>query len=150
MNELRAEAVRTVKFFRSCKAEYISSIMTIAKAPAVVEPGSPIEGHMKSLTEDSYARGLEAHIVPFLSDNRKNTVQAVLLEQDECWATGDDYEMCSHCLREQSIAYSAMSIRFSQKMAQCDQLDALKASMSRWSDGEAAGPARDVLPVVRG
>ncbi|KAL3910096.1 MAG: hypothetical protein SGILL_007825 [Bacillariaceae sp.] len=96
-----------------------------------------LEDHMKSLmgAEHSYARGLETHIVKMLSDHRKSTVSAVIEEQRECKLCNDDYDTTTHCLREQSIAYSSMSTKFSFAMARCDQIDALKASMSEWKQG---------------
>jgi hypothetical protein len=98
-----------------------------------------LEDHMKSLmsAEHSYARGLETHIVKMLSDHRKSTVSAVLEEQRECKICNDDYDTTTHCLREQSIAYSNMSAKFAYAMARCDQIDALKASMSAWQQGSA-------------
>ncbi|KAL3912793.1 MAG: hypothetical protein SGARI_000972, partial [Bacillariaceae sp.] len=96
-----------------------------------------LEDHMKSLmsAEHSYARGLETHIVKMLSDHRKSTVSAVIEEQRECKICNDDYDTTAHCLREQSTAYSSMSAKFSVAMARCDQIDALKASMSAWQQG---------------
>ncbi|KAG7349087.1 hypothetical protein IV203_011684 [Nitzschia inconspicua] len=93
-----------------------------------------LEEHMKSLmsAEHSYARGLETHIVKMLSDHRKSTVSAVIDEQRECKLCNDDYETTSHCLREQSIAYSNMSTKFAYAMARCDQIEGLKSSMSAW------------------
>lgn len=93
-----------------------------------------LEDHMKSLmsAEHSYARGLETHIVKMLSDHRKSTVSAVMEEQRECKICGDDYDTTSHCLREQSIAYSNMSSKFAYAIARCDQIEGLKASMSEW------------------
>jgi hypothetical protein len=88
---------------------------------------------MKKLLQDTYARGLEVHIVPLLSQRRKDTVQAVLEEQRECQQCQDSYETSSHCLREQSIAYSQLSKTFAVNMAECDHLDALQASMCQWT-----------------
>jgi hypothetical protein len=92
-----------------------------------------LQNAMKQLVQDSYARGLEIHICSQLGRRRKETVQAVLEEQQDCWASSDSYETTSHCLREQSLAYSQWSSRFALKMAECDTIDALQASLSRWS-----------------
>ncbi|GKY99199.1 hypothetical protein MPSEU_000875300 [Mayamaea pseudoterrestris] len=91
-----------------------------------------LQNAMKRLVQDSYARGLEIHICSQLGRRRKETVQAVLEEQQDCWASSDSYETTSHCLREQSLAYSQWSSRFALKMAECDTIDALQAAMSRW------------------
>ena len=91
-----------------------------------------LQNAMKRLVQDSFARGLEIHICSQLGRRRKETVQAVLEEQQECWASNDSYDTTSHCLREQSLAYSQWSSKFAEKMAQCDTIDALQASLSRW------------------
>jgi hypothetical protein len=75
---------------------------------------------------------LETHIVKMLSQHRKSTVAAIMDEQRECKFCDDDYDTTSHCLREQSIAYSSMSTKFAYAMARCDQIEGLKASMSAW------------------
>jgi hypothetical protein len=126
---IRADLIETVQFFSKHRPMYIDSVEIVAKS---TEPESVVENHMRLLTEDSFARGLEAHIVKLLSGNRKNTVRAVLQEQSECQLSEGNYEMTSHCLREQSLAYSQLSTGFAEKMGRCDQIIALKASMSRW------------------
>jgi hypothetical protein len=129
MHAIRAELIDVVKFFRKRRPNYITSVETIARHTA---QESVIEDHMKKLTEDSFARGLEGHVVKMISDHRKNTIQAVLDEQKECRMCNDNAETTSHCMREQSLAYSQMSTRFAACMAKCDEIDALKANMSRW------------------
>jgi hypothetical protein len=126
---IRTDLIETVQFFSKHRPMYTHSVEIVAKA---TETESVVENHMRQLTEDSFARGLEAHIVKLLSGNRKNTVRAVLQEQSECQLSKDNYEMTSHCLREQSLAYSQLSTGFAEKMGRCDQIIALKASMSRW------------------
>mmetsp|Transcript_46728 Transcript_46728/g.113872 ORF Transcript_46728/g.113872 Transcript_46728/m.113872 type:complete len:799 (-) Transcript_46728:118-2514(-) len=93
-----------------------------------------VEEHMKSLmnNDHAYARGLETHICKFLSEHRRSTVRAVIEEQDDCRNCHDDDDTTLHCLREQSVAYSNMSSKFSAALAKCDHIDALKASMSTW------------------
>ena len=132
---IRADLLETVQFFRKHRPNYIQSIETIARA---TESQSVIEDHMKCVTNDSYARGLEAHIVRMLSDHRKSTVRAVIEEQNECRMCDDDAETTRHCLREQSVAYSQLSTKFALNMAKCDQIDACKATMARW---RVAAPA---------
>jgi len=133
MTSIRLDVAIAVRHFRKHRPEYINSVQVVAKeVPQSPEAEAVVEQHMKRLTEDSYARGLESHIVKLLSDNRSAVVNAVLEEQDECRASCDDFETTMHCLREQSLAYSQLSTRFAVKMGQCDQIDALKASMSRW------------------
>jgi hypothetical protein len=136
---IRADLIQTVQFFRKNRPLYTLSVGIVAHS---TEPESIVEQHMRLLTEDSFARGLEAHIVNFLSANRKETVRAVLQEQSECKSSKDDHEMTSHCLREQSLAYSKLSTGFAEKMGRCDQIEALKASMSRWRPSPLA-PSSD-------
>lgn len=129
MRNIQQELVETVQFFRRYRHDYIESVEVVAQKSAQL-PEHVVEGHMKNLTKDCYTRGLEAHIVKLLSENRKKTVKAVLEEQSEC--TKDDYEVKSHCLREQSLAYSKLSTTFASKMGKCDEIIALKANLSSW------------------
>jgi hypothetical protein len=151
MHEIRSDLIETVKFYRKRRPGYIQSVEIVAKhageiAQQTTSGGKEandihsqqlqiLETHMKSLmsAEHSYARGLETHIVKMLSEHRKSTVAAILDEQNECMECKDDYETTTHCLREQSLAYSNMSSKFAYAMARCDQIDALKASMSSWT-----------------
>ena len=126
---VRKDLIKTVQFFRKNRPLYTQAVEVVAQA---TEPESIVEQHMRLLTEDSYARGLEGHIVSLLSANRKDTVRAVLQEQSECKSSKDNHEMTSHCLREQSLAYSKLSTGFAEKMGRIDQIEALKASMSQW------------------
>ena len=129
----------------SCASPTTSSPTQPSSSPSSSSPSSsqqqsPLEqlqeqllqNAMKRLVQDSFARGLEIHICSQLGRRRKETVQAVLEEQQECWASNDSYDTTSHCLREQSLAYSQWSSKFAEKMAQCDPIDALQASLSRW------------------
>jgi hypothetical protein len=129
---IRTDLIQTVQFFRKNRPLYTHAVEIVAQA---TEPESIVEQHMRQLTEDSFARGLEGHIVNLLSANRKETVRAVLQEQSECKSSKDNHEMTSHCLREQSLAYSKLSTGFAEKMARIDQIEALKANMSRWRPG---------------
>jgi hypothetical protein len=143
MHAIRVDLVDTVKFFRKHRPNYINSVEVVARHGLDMSgnngKGSPqqqvVEQHMKSLmsAEHSYARGLETHIVKMLSDHRKATVTAILDEQQDCKDSDDDYATTMHCLREQSLAYTTLSSKFAYAMARCDQIDALKASMSSWS-----------------
>lgn len=132
MHAIRKDLIETVSFFRKYKHNYIGYIETIAKKN---QSDIAIETAMKMATKDCFARGLESHIVRFLSDHRRSTVEAIISEQEECRESGDDYDVTSHCLRSQSLAYSKLSTDFAVKMAQCDQIISLKANMSRWDTG---------------
>jgi hypothetical protein len=141
MQAIRTDLIQTVQFFRRSRPLYTQAVTIVAQS---TEPESIVEEHMRRLTEDSFARGLEAHIVNFLIANRKKTVRAVLQRQSECQSSKNNHEMTSHCLREQSLAYSKLSTGFAEKMARCDQIEALTASMSRWQPSPQA-PSSDFL-----
>lgn len=136
MQAIRAELIDVVHFFRKRRPEYIQSIEIVARHQ---EDESVIDEHMKHLAADSFPRGLETHIVKMLSDHRRSTIRAVLDEQKECRYCNDNAETTMHCIREQSLAYSQLSTRFAASLAKCDEIDALKASMSRWRGTPAAG-----------
>jgi len=129
MNAIRKELIDVVQFFRRRRPNYLYSVEVVARGN---QEESVIEDHMKQLMADSFPRGLETHIVKMLSDHRKSAIQAVLEEQRECKSSDDTPECAAHCIREQSLAYSQMSTRFAFSIAKCDEIDALKAGMSRW------------------
>jgi hypothetical protein len=129
LQELKTDAIKTAKYFRRRHPGYIKSVEIVALS---IEPQSVVEDHMLKLTKELYARGLELHILRVFGANRKACVRAVLQEQFNGRSSGDDYEIMRHCLRGKSLAYSKLSTRFAENMAQCDHIDALKASMSRW------------------
>ena len=133
MVEIRADKVRVVKHFRKYRPNFLQSVEILVNGN---EKKEVLEDHMRRLTEDSFARGLETHSVRCISDRRRSHVHAVLQEQEDCRETGDTYEMASHCIREQSLAYSKLLTDFALRMAKCDQIDALKASMSVWEAPE--------------
>ena len=127
MVSIRTELIQTVHYYRKHKQSYMNSIEICAKG----ELSEPVlEYHMKLLTDDSYARGLETHIVKcFFTDHRKAHSTAIIQEQNECVQSKDTYEMTSHCLRSQSLAYSPTSTNFAIRMAKCDEIEALKANI---------------------
>jgi hypothetical protein len=132
MQQIRKDLIEMVYFFRKHHAGYIQSVQAVA-----LEDNDKhiVDEHLKRLTQGgggSLARGLEAHIVQLLSDHRKQTIQAVLEEQLECWNSKDDNDLTSNCLREMSLSYSTMSATFAHRMAQTDEIEALKANMSKW------------------
>lgn len=128
MMGIRREAILDVKYFRKHRTDYTLSVETVIHD---VNKES-VEKAMKALTHDSFARGLEAHIVNMLSQSRSELVGAVLEEQKECQMCQDSYELTSESLRGQSLAYSRANVAFSRKMAECDQIEALKAVLAKW------------------
>lgn len=131
MKAIRGAAIQDVKYYRKYRADYKQTVELLANAgvhEGVFSPAT-VEANLKKLMEDSYARGLEVHIVNLLSDLRKETVRAVLEEQAECRMCGDAPDITAESLREQSMAYTIQSRTFALKLAQCDQVEALKASL---------------------
>jgi hypothetical protein len=125
MMDIRRQAIDAVKYFRKHRPDYLQAVENIAREVDVEES-------MKKLVQDCFARGLEAHIVALLSKTRSETVHAVLDEQRECKLCNDSYELTCESLRGQSVAYSQSNAKFARKMAECDQIEALKAILSKW------------------
>jgi hypothetical protein len=130
MKSIRNELIDMVQFVRRHKPDYIQDVETVAQQN---QNEFVLESHMKRLFQDhDYARGLESHIVELFTDHRKEFVTAVLDQQDECEAQTLDYDETSTSLREVALAYSHMPNRFAQRIARCDEINALKATMSSW------------------
>ena len=135
MGEMRQQAIDAVKYFRKKKKKYTEAIEAIATAPAYEDTPSNralVEKAMKQLTKDSYARGLESHIVALLGEFRAETVNAVLSEQERCYYDRNTYDETAEYLRERSVEFSHLSHCFSQKMGECDHIEALKAMLAKW------------------
>lgn len=130
MRSIQEELVETVQFFRRYRHDYIESVEVIAQKSDKL-PEEVVEKHLKNLTKDNYTRGLEAHIVRLLSENRKTTVRAVM-QQQKAHKDDSDEEEKLKILRRESLANSKLSTRFAEKMGQCDEIIALKASLSAW------------------
>jgi hypothetical protein len=130
MKQIRGAAIQDVKYYRKYRSDFKQTVELLASASEGTFSPQQIQANMKKLMEDSYARGLEVHIVNLLSDLRKETVRAVLEEQAECRMCGDSPDVTAESLREQSMAYTIQSRTFALKLAQCDQVEALKASLS--------------------
>ena len=152
MKHIRANAIHDVKYYRKYRPDFTQCVEVLANSANIISNNTnssernhtaTVEKTMKKLMADSYARGLEVHIVGLLADIRRETVRAVIDEQKECRMCGDSPDITAESLREQSLAYSSQSKTFALKMAQCDQIEALKASLSsRW---EAEGPEASSL-----
>jgi len=134
MLQIRKQAIDTVKHFRKHRPTFAGAVESVATKSTVNDPA--VQDAMKQLTRDSFARGLETHIVSFLAQARRECVQAVLDEQRECRLCNDSYELAGESLRGQSQAYSQTSRTFAARMAGCDQIEALKATLSVWEAGQ--------------
>ncbi|CAB9521422.1 expressed unknown protein [Seminavis robusta] len=158
MKQIRGAAIQDVKYYRKYRADFRQTVELLANAGINegVFTHATVEANLKKLMEDSYARGLEVHIVNLLSDLRKETVRAVLEEQAECRMCGDAPDITAESLREQSMAYTLQSRTFALKLAQCDQVESLKASLSsssnRWdnnSNNDTSMVTPDPIPEPR-
>ncbi|GAX16806.1 hypothetical protein FisN_5Hh178 [Fistulifera solaris] len=136
MNDIRYDAIQAVNYFRKYEPTYTEAVETIASSYRDKSPQAEmiLEDAMRKIIQESFARGLEPHIVSLLSDRRTELVRAVLAEQKECRMCKDSYEITSQCLREQSLAYSEQSTFFADKIAECDHIEALKACLSPWNE----------------
>ena len=140
IRKIRGNAIKDVKHYRKYRPDFIETVEMLTSSTSPDYDGDDksgitalVEEHMKKLTQDSYARGLETHIVCLLSSLRREAVQAVLEEQEECKRCADLPEVVCESLREQSVAYSGQSRRFAERVAKCDHIEALKASISAWA-----------------
>lgn len=131
MSRIRKRAIDTVKFFRKNRPIYIQAVDAVGLGRETNT--STIEKHLKQLIQDSFARGLEVHIVPALQQVRAEIVASVLEEQNECRNCHDSYDLTCESLCGQSLAYSSQSRAWAAHLASCDHIDALKASVSVWT-----------------
>ena len=139
MRAMKQEAAKVVRFFRNHRPEYLASVSILC---SLHEPGmndQVIEKHMKKLTQNSFPRGLECHIVPNLKACKDAAVQTLLLEQQQFRAdvyASDDWERIHAFWDEAGQKYAqacASCSAFSLKIAECDHVEALKASLSSWA-----------------
>lgn len=121
-------AIRDVRYYQANKPDYINSVETLA-----TQQDSPAtEGHMKTLINDKHARGLEVHICSYIEEVRRDFINAVLDEQDDCEDAGESYEATAARLRKTGLQYTVQAQEFAYKLAKCDHIVALKASLSKW------------------
>lgn len=121
-------AIRDVRYYQANKPDYIAAVETLA-----TQQDSPAtEGHMKTLINDKHARGLEVHICGYIEEVRRDFINCVLDEQDDAEDAGEDYEATAARLRKVALQYTVQSQEFAYKLAKCDHIVALKASLSKW------------------
>jgi hypothetical protein len=131
--EIRQDNIRVVLYFRKYRQDYIDLVEDIAEASRNDDCHSEKMGQcLKKLSYDNFARGLEAHIVSNVAQRRREFIKAVMEEQEECKRCQDSYEQSCESIRQSSLALSQQSQTFAQRIAECDQLEALKALLSPW------------------
>lgn len=132
MQQIRMSAIRIVHYFRNHKPEFAESITVLAESDSPDADDILVDHHMKKLTEDDFARGLETHVVFLLHTLREDGVKTILAEQEACRQECCGYETTCERLRERYSAITLPSRVLAGKMAECDQVIALKASLSKW------------------
>ncbi|CAB9505483.1 expressed unknown protein [Seminavis robusta] len=121
-------AIRDVRYYQANKPDYINSVETLATQP----DSAATEGHMKTLINDKHARGLEVHICSYIEEVRREFINAILDEQDDCEDAGENYDNTADRLRKAGLQFTVQAQEFAYKLAKCDHIVALKASLSKW------------------
>jgi len=135
MHEIRANAIDVVKFYQQYRPQFSESIEIVAHGTEEY-PLKVVEEHLRFLLKDDLARGLEGHIDRNVAYHRESHKEAVLEEQDGCLMEGFSDDMMADCIREESLAFSEWNTRLAYSLAQCDQVSALTASLSKWKKKE--------------
>jgi hypothetical protein len=133
LNDIRSDVIQAVRYFKRYRPEFSESVQILAKSYLDETPKFVVEKHMKKLAGDSVARGLETHIVPLLGALRSSSVKAVLVEQEMCRESCKSYDETCEILRSRSLSESRPGQTFAAKIAECDHIEALKASLSKWT-----------------
>lgn len=121
-------AIRDVRYYQANKPDYINSVETLATQ----KDSKATEGHMKVVINDKHARGLEVHICGYIEEVRKEFINQVLDEQDDCEDAGETYDATAARMRKAALQFTVQSQEFAYKLAKCDHIVALKASLSKW------------------
>jgi hypothetical protein len=129
LQDIRHDVIAAIKYFKRYRPEFSKSVQILANDET---PNLVLEEHMKQLACDSVARGLETHIVPMMGALRSSSVKAVLSEQDMCRKSCKSYDETCEILRSRSLSESRPGLTFAARIAKCDHIEALKASLSRW------------------
>jgi hypothetical protein len=133
LKDIRSDVIQAVLYFKRYRPDFSESVQILAKSYLDEIPNSVLEQHMKKLSSDSVSRGLETHIVPMMGALRKSSVKAVLAEQEICRKSCKSYDETCEILRSRSLSESRPGRTFACKIAECDHIESLKASLSRWS-----------------
>jgi len=143
--ESRLEAAQLARFYRKHEAAFLSSVAVLAD-PEASPPA--VETSLKSMMVHNLSnpRGLESHMVRVLSAPRRQTVRAVLDQQELCRTL--TYDEACEFLRQASLQQSASNRCFAQRMGNYDHIEALKASLSRWRTRNIDRP--DLPPQLSG
>jgi hypothetical protein len=133
LKDIRSDVIQAVKYFKRYRPEFSESVQILATSYLDEIPNYVLKEHMKQLSGGSIARGLETHIVPLLGALRRSSVRAVLAEQEMCRKSCKSYDETCEILRSRSLSESKPGQTFAAKIGECDHIEALKASLSRWA-----------------
>jgi hypothetical protein len=133
MSDIRSDAIETVTYFKRYRPRFAESVQILAKSHLDEIPNFVLEQHMKKLADNSVTRGLERHVVPMMGALRSSSVKAVLAEQEMCRENCTSYDETCEILRSRSLSESRPGRTFAGKIAECDHIEALKASLSKWT-----------------
>jgi hypothetical protein len=133
MSDIRFDAIETVTYFKRYRPRFAESVQILAKSHLDEIPNFVLEQHMKKLADNSVTRGLERHVVPMMGALRSSSVKAVLAEQEMCRENCTSYDETCEILRSRSLSESRPGRTFAGKIAECDHIEALKASLSKWT-----------------
>jgi hypothetical protein len=136
LNHIRSDVIKAVRYFMRHRPGFSDSVHILAKSYLNETPKFVVEQHMKKLSSDSVARGMETHIVPMMGTLRRNSVKAVMAEQETCRISCMSYDETCEKLRSRSLVESRPGLTFAAKIAECDHIEALKASLSKWASAE--------------
>jgi hypothetical protein len=138
-------AIRDVRYYQANKPDYMAAVETLATQ----QDSAATEGHMKTLINDKHARGLEVHICSYIEEVRREFVNAVLDEQDDCEDAGETYEVTAARMRKAGLKFTVHAQEFAYKLAKCDHIVALKASLSKW-DAPKTSKKKTTQKIDRG
>lgn len=144
-DKIRMGAIRDVQYYQANKRDYINAVETLATQPDSDET----EGHMKCVINDKHARGLEVHICGYTAEIRRDFINAVLDEQDDCEDNMEDYETTAARLRQAGLPFTVLSQEFAYKLAKCDHIVALKASLSKWDKPKTSSSKKPAKAISR-
>jgi hypothetical protein len=133
IQDIRKDAIETVMYFKRYRPRFADSVQILAKSYLNETPNFVLEQHMKKLADNSVTRGLERHIVPMMGALRSSSVKTVLAEQEMCRKSCKSYDETCEVLRSRSLSESRPGRTFADKIAECDHIEALKASLSKWT-----------------
>jgi hypothetical protein len=129
MEQMRANAIDAVKFFRKQRPKYVQAVECLLSDTKVKHV---LESALKVIIKDSYPRGLEAHILKKCTIIRTEACSAVLTEQEKTHLRGQSYGKAAENMRQRSLDETHSCVVFARRIAKCDEIEAMKALSGKW------------------